>query len=150
MDAILHTLAIYLFLLVVFRLSGKRSLGQVTTFDFILLLIIGEATQQALLGQDASVTHAYLVILTLLSADIGLSLWKQRSPRVDKLLEGIPLVIVEHGRPLQDRMERERVDVQDVLQAARSRHGLERLEEIKFAILERNGEISIIPRRDTA
>ncbi|MDQ7828959.1 MAG: DUF421 domain-containing protein [Armatimonadota bacterium] len=104
---------------------------------------------QALLGQDASATHAYLVILTLLSADIGLSLWKQHSPRVDKLLEGIPLVIVEHGRPLQDRMERERVDVQDVLQAARSRHGLERLEEIKFAILERNGEISIIPRRHT-
>lgn len=149
MDAILHTLAIYLFLLVVFRLSGKRSLGQVTTFDFILLLIIGEATQQALLGQDFSVTHAYLVILTLLSADIGLSLWKQRSPRVDKLLEGMPLVIVEHGRPLHDRMERERVDVQDVLQAARARHGLERLEEIKFAILERNGEISIIPRRNT-
>jgi len=148
MDAILHTLAIYLFLLVVFRLSGKRSLGQVTTFDFILLLIIGEATQQALLGQDFSVTHAYLVILTLLSADIGLSLWKQRSPRVDKLLEGMPLVIVEHGRPLHDRMERERVDVQDVLQAARARHGLERLEEIKFAILERNGEISIIPRRN--
>lgn len=90
------------------------------------------------------------MILTLLSADIGLSLWKQRSPRVDKLLEGMPLVIVEHGRPLHDRMERERVDVQDVLQAARARHGLERLEEVKFAILERNGEISIIPRRDAA
>jgi uncharacterized membrane protein YcaP (DUF421 family) len=66
-------------------------------------------------------------------------------PRVEKWLEGVPVVLVEHGRPLVDRMRRSRVDVSDVLSAARTRHGLERLEQVKYAVLERSGEISIIP-----
>jgi uncharacterized membrane protein YcaP (DUF421 family) len=115
----------------------------------ILLLIISEATQQALLGQDFSLTNAFLVIVTLVGIDIGLSLLKQRSPRFEKILEDEPLIIVEEGRPLLDRMKKVRVDEEDVLIAARVLQGLERMDQIKYAVLERNGGISIIPKQES-
>lgn len=146
MDAILRGAGVYVFLLLIFRLSGKRSLAQITTFDFVLLLVVGEATQQALLGHDYSLTGAMLVIMTLIGLDIGLSLLKRRFPALDRTLEDLPLVIVEDGRPLLDRMRKVRVDEQDVLAAARETRGLERMDQIKYAVLERSGGISIIPR----
>jgi uncharacterized membrane protein YcaP (DUF421 family) len=77
--------------------------------------------------------------------DIGLSFVKARLPAVEKWLEGVPLVIVEHGQPLIERLQKSRVDISDVLTAARKLHGLERMEQIKYAVLERSGDISIIP-----
>ncbi|MDQ2654907.1 MAG: DUF421 domain-containing protein [Chloroflexota bacterium] len=149
MDSVLRAAAIYVILLVIFRIGGKRSLAQITTFDFILLLIIGEATQQALLGEDFSLTNAFVVIITLIGIDIGLSLLKSRSQTLERVMDDLPLVIVEDGRPLQKRMDKARVDQADVLTAARQLQGLERMEEIKYAVLERNGGISIIPRSST-
>ena len=148
MDAFFRTLAVYGFLLLIFRVSGKRSLAQITAFDFVLLLIIGEATQQALLGDDFSVTNAFLVILTLMAVDIGLSLLKQRVPKVERFIDGLPLVIVENGKPLQERMDKARIDEGDILSAARMLQGLERMEQIKYAVLERDGGITVIPERD--
>jgi len=145
MNSVLRGLAIYLFLLLVFRLTGKRSLGQLTAFDFILLLIISEATQQALMGDDFSLTAAGLVILTLVTLDLGMSLLKQRFSSIDRTIDSLPLLIVENGKPLKDRMDRERVDEEDVLNAAREAHGIHRLQQVKYAVLERNGTISIIP-----
>jgi uncharacterized membrane protein YcaP (DUF421 family) len=149
MDSILRGAAIYLFLLVLFRLAGKRTLSDVTTFDFVLLLIISEATQQALLGEDFSLTNAFLVILTLIGLDIAISLWQQRWPRLGKWIEGVPLVIVEDGRPLHERMQRSRISEEDVLTAARERQGLARMDQIRYAVLERSGGISIIPKQDS-
>ena len=149
MDSVLRGAAIYFFLLVLFRLAGKRTLSDVTTFDFVMLLIIGEATQQALLGEDFSLTNAFLVILTLIGLDIAMSLWQQRWPRLSKWIEGVPLVIVEDGRPLHERMKRARVSEKDVLTAARERQGLARMDQIRYAVLERSGGISIIPRQDS-
>jgi uncharacterized membrane protein YcaP (DUF421 family) len=148
MDAVLRGLSVYIFLLIIFRISGKRSLGQVTTFDFVLLLIIAETTQQALLGDDFSVTNAFLLIGTLVGLDIGLSLLKQRSARLDRLMEGTPLVIVAEGKPLKAYMDKARVDEEDVLHAARELQGLERMEQIKYAVLERNGDITIVPKQE--
>jgi uncharacterized membrane protein YcaP (DUF421 family) len=149
MDAVLRGLSVYIFLLIIFRISGKRSLGQVTSFDFVLLLIIAETTQQALLGDDYSVTNAFLLIGTLVGVDIGLSLLKQRSAKLDRLLEGTPLVIVEDGKPLKDRMDKARVDEEDILHAARELQGLERMEQIKYAVLERNGDITVVPKQES-
>lgn len=149
MDSVIRAAAVYIFLLVIFRLGGKRALAQITTFDFVLLLVISEATQNALVGQDFSITNSFLVITTLVGIDIGLSLVKQRFPQVERYIEGLPLVIVENGQPLKDRMSRARVDEDDVLAAARELQGLERLEQIKYAVLERSGGISIVPQPDT-
>ncbi|MEW6737113.1 MAG: YetF domain-containing protein [Acidobacteriota bacterium] len=147
MNAVLRVVTIYVFLLIIFRISGKRALGQLTTFDLVLLLIISETTQNALVGTDYSVTNAIILITTFVGIDIGLSLWKHRSPRLEKLLDGVPLIIVENGRLLKERMDKERIDESDILTAARELHGLERLDQIKYAVLERNGDISIIPKQ---
>jgi len=144
MDTLLRGIAIYVFLLVVFRISGQRSLGKVTTFDFVLLLIIAETTQQALVAKDYSLTNAFILIVTLIMLDIGLSLLKSRSPSLDRLLEGSPLIVVEHGRPIRDRMSKARIDEQDIMSAARQLQGLERMEQIKYAVLERSGAITIV------
>jgi uncharacterized membrane protein YcaP (DUF421 family) len=148
MDLVIRGIAVYLFLLLIFRISGKRSLRNATTFDFVLLLIVAETTQQALVGDDASVTGAFLLIVVLVGTDILLSLVKRWSPRVDRFIEGQPLVILRNGVPLRRRMHVERIDDDDILTAAREKHGIERLADIKRAVLERNGGISIVPRRD--
>jgi uncharacterized membrane protein YcaP (DUF421 family) len=144
--AVFSALVLYAFLVVLFRCAGKRTLQQVTTFDFVLLLIIAEAAQQALTGADSSVTQAFTIIGTLVAADIALSLVKQRWKRADDWLTGRPLVLLEDGRLLEDRMRRSRVDRGDILEAARELQGLERLDQIRYAVLERDGHISIVPR----
>jgi uncharacterized membrane protein YcaP (DUF421 family) len=147
MDSVLRAAAMYLVLLVVFRIVGKRTLAQITPFDMVLLLIIAESTQQALVGPDYSIVNAVLVIVTLVCIDIGLSWWRHHSRRVEKILDDMPVVLVDRGRPLQARLDRERVDASDILEAARLQQGLERMDQIKYAVLETNGEISIIPWR---
>jgi Predicted membrane protein len=146
MDSVLRAAGVYLFLLVVFRAFGKRSLSQITTFDFVMLLIVAETTQQALLGEDFSLTNCFLLICTLLVLDRVLSFFKMRSSWFESVSEGRPLIIIKDGKPLDDRLEKSGVEVEDVLAAARELQGLERLEQIKFAVLERSGQITIIPK----
>lgn len=146
MDAVIRSIFIYLALLVITRLSGKRSLSQITVFDFILILIIGEATQQALLGNDFSTTNAALVIITLIMIDVGFSLIMGKYKWVGKLFNSVPLIILENGVPIKERMEKARVSESDILSQARKLQGLERLDQIKYAVLERDGGISIIPQ----
>lgn len=145
MESVLRAAALYAFLLVLFRITGRRALSEITTFDFVLLLVIGEATQQALLGDDFSVINAFVVIATLVLIDILLSLFKERSPRVGRFLDGVPLIVVEYGKPLTERLRKARITEEDILEAARQSQGLERLEQIRFAVLEKNGQISVIP-----
>lgn len=145
MDAVLRAAAVYVALLILFKFAGRRSLSELTIFDFVLLLIIGEATQQALLGDDFSVTNAILVIVTLLGIDVLLNNLKWRSSKLDRWLEGSPVIVVEHGTPLTSRLDAARIKVEDIMESAREKHGLEKLEQIKFAIIEKNGSISIIP-----
>lgn len=131
MDAVLRAAAMYFVLMVLFRIAGRRSLTDLTPFDFVLLLIIGEATQQALLGDDFSVTNAVLIIATLIAIDVGFSLAKQRSTRLAKFLDGGPTVIVEDGVPLMGRMKQARVTEDDVMEAARSNQGVIEMGQIR-------------------
>jgi uncharacterized membrane protein YcaP (DUF421 family) len=145
MDTVIRTAAIYLLLWLLFRIAGRRTLSEMTTFDFVLLLIVAEAVQQAIIGDDFSVTTAVLAIVTLLALDISVAAVQQRRPRVDRWLNGVPTVIVADGQPLGERMDRARIDIADVMEAAR-RQGIERMDQIKFAVLERGGGISVIPK----
>ena len=145
MDIVLRSAAVYVALLVVFRIAGRRSFAQITTFDVVLLLIIGEATQQALLGDDFSVTNGILVVVSLVVIDIGLATLKARVPFADRVIDGVPVVLVDQGRLRRDRMRRAQVDERDILEAARQTQGLERLDQVRFAVLELGGEISIVP-----
>jgi uncharacterized membrane protein YcaP (DUF421 family) len=146
MDAILRIIAMYGFLVVVFRIAGNRALSEATTFDLLMLLIISETTQQAMVDDDHSMTHSFLLVLTLVGVDRVLAYLKQRSPAAERILEGVPLVLMQDGELLKDRMDKVQVDEGDIIEAARELRGLERLEQIKYAVLERSGTITIIPK----
>lgn len=135
-----------MFLMIIFRVSGKRTLYEATVFDFVLLLIIAETAEQALGGDDKSITNSFLLIVTLLLADISLSLLKQKFNYFGKVLDGVPVILLDDGKVLHDRLKKVRVDESDILESARSMQGLQRLDQIKYAILEKDGKISIIPK----
>ncbi|WP_152082134.1 DUF421 domain-containing protein [Enterobacter oligotrophicus] len=145
MDMVFRALAIYLFLMVVFKVAGRRALLQMTSFDLILLLIISEATQQALLGDDFSITGAMITITTLVVVDIIFGLMKKYFSPVENILDGTPVILVDNGVPIRDKLKKVDVSCDDILVSARQNHGITELSEIKYAILERNGHISIIP-----
>lgn len=147
MDSVFRGVAVYVILLVILRLSGRRTLAESTPFDFVLLLIVAETTQQVLLGDDFSVTNAVVLIVTLFSVDIVLSYLKQWSQRLADLLDGTPTVLVAKGKPDWRAMRRARVGLEDILAAARSTQGLSSLDEVDFAVLEESGGISIVPVR---
>ena len=143
---VLRTAVVYAFLLAVFRVAGRRTLAQVTNFDLILVLIIGDATQQAILGDDLSLAGAALAVSTLVLMDVALSLAKRRWPRVDAVVDGLPLPIWVSGVAREPQMASEGVTDDDLLVAAREGHGLARLDQIEHAVLEASGGISIVPR----
>lgn len=146
MELVLRAGAVYLLLLVFLRLTGKRALAQLTTFDFILLLMIGEATQQALLADDFSITGAALVIATLIALNRVSDLIAWRFPRADRLLNDSAVVLVENGEPIDERLRRYRISREEILEQARANAAVERMDQIKYAVLERTGAISIIPK----
>ncbi|WP_324277334.1 DUF421 domain-containing protein [Blastococcus brunescens] len=145
MDAVLRALAIYLILMLLFRLSGKRTLGQVTTFDFVLLLVVGEATQQALLGEDFSITQAAVVIATLIGLDRASDYFSWRFGPFKRVTESVPVVLVNKGKLLHDVLRREHISEDDIMSSARATQGLENLDQVKYAIMETSGGISIVP-----
>ena len=147
MESVLRGVAVYVILLVIVRLSGRRTLAQMTAFDFVLLLIIAETTQQALLGDDFSIANAVLLIVTQFLTDIKLSYVKESMPSSARWIDGTPTVLISLGKLDQRAMRRARVALEEVLDAAREQHGLERLDQIKFAVLEIGGHISIIPAK---
>ena len=146
MESVIRAAVVYVVLLVLFRISGKRSLAEVTSFDLVLLLIISEATQQAMIDTDNSMTNSLLLVSTLIGMNILLSVLTKRWKFFDKLVEDVPLVILKDGAPIRERMRKERVDENDIMEAARATEGLERLDQIKYAILERTGHITIVPK----
>jgi uncharacterized membrane protein YcaP (DUF421 family) len=146
MESVVRGLVVYLFLLLVFRVSGKRTLSETTSFDLVLLLIISETTQQAMVNDDHSFTNAAILITTLVGMDVVLSLIKQASPAADRWLDGAPQLLVRGGRLLEANMRQERIDKQDILEAGREQEGLHSLAQIELAVLERSGKISVVPR----
>ena len=146
MEYVVRAVAIYVILWVLFRISGKRSLGSISTFDFVMLLIVAEAVQQALTDRNHSITVAALIVGTFLMIDILLSLAKRRFPKVEKVMDGVPVLLIEKGRVHRERMAKERIDEDDILAAGRERLGIGTLDDIDYAVLEQSGGISVIPK----
>jgi uncharacterized membrane protein YcaP (DUF421 family) len=150
MNPVIRGLAVYLFVLLIFRIAGKRSVKEMTTFDFVLLLIISETTTDALIGEDYSLMACFIMVCTIVGLDLLFNLIKIKWNFFEKLTDGVPLILVDHGTPLKKRMKKTKVDEQDVLEAARLLHGLERMNQIRYAVLEKDGSISIIPESKDA
>src|SRR5687768_11637016 len=127
MDLVVRAAVIFVALFVLLRLAGNRQFSELTTFDAVLIIVIAEVTGNSLSGEDYSLTASIIVITTLVALNIGISLLKRKSKGFDKVAEGVPILLVENGRFIQENMKKERVDEGDVLAAARQFQGLERL-----------------------
>jgi uncharacterized membrane protein YcaP (DUF421 family) len=146
MEIILRGTFVYFILLLLFRIAGKRTLSQITNFDLVLTLILSEAIQNALTDDDRSLTGAVLLVITLVGLNILLSLLKMRYRWLEAILEGSPTVLFEKGKKHDDRMEAERVDDAEILEAARLAQGISRMDQIDYAVVEKDGKISIVPK----
>jgi uncharacterized membrane protein YcaP (DUF421 family) len=146
-ELVARTTIIYLLFLVSLRLSGKRQLGQFTLFDIALVLLAANALQPAMTGPDQSVTGGLIIIATIFSLNRLVSEARLRIPIVRQLLEFQPTEIGRNGVWLTDVMEEQGVDLDDA-DAALREHGLERADQMKLAVLEEDGSISIVPAED--
>ncbi|MGH7470404.1 MAG: DUF421 domain-containing protein [Longimicrobiales bacterium] len=144
METVLRVTFIYVFLMIALRIIGKREFGQLAPFDLVVLLLIPELFQQALLRDDFSLTNAVVGVSTLFVLVFATSLVSYRSPRMSRILEGVPIVLVQHGQLVEPNLTRERISPEEVL-AAVNRDGLEQLAQVKWAILGADGKISVIP-----
>ncbi|HET7873981.1 MAG TPA: YetF domain-containing protein [Methylomirabilota bacterium] len=148
-EKVLRAAVVYLFLLVAFRLTGKRQLGLLTAFDVVLLLVISNVVQNAMIGADNSLGGG-LIGATVILALNALVAWATfRFKRAERVLEHAPTVIIKHGRVLRTSLRRERLSLPE-LRAALREHGVVSMRDVRYAILEEDGHVSVIPRQSVA
>lgn len=143
MDLVLRAAFVFAFLLLLTRIIGKRELSSLQPFDLILLIVLGDALQQGLTQDDYSLTGAVLVVGTIAVLQVCVSWFSYRFPRARPILEGEPLVIVQDGKVIERNLKRERLTVEEITEAARKQQ-IAHLAEVRFAVLETDGEISFI------
>jgi uncharacterized membrane protein YcaP (DUF421 family) len=144
METVWRVAAIYLFLMLALRTMGKRDMGQLAPFDLVILLLIPELFSQAMVREDFSLTNAFVGVSTLLSLVFLTSVISYLDKRVERVVEGQPTVLVQHGLLVPAAMNRERVAPEEIL-AHMHNAGLERMEQVKWGILETDGKISFVP-----
>jgi uncharacterized membrane protein YcaP (DUF421 family) len=142
-NIIIRTVVVYFAIIVGLRLSGKREIGQMTVFDLVLLLLIANAVQNAMVGPDTSLFGGILAAGVLLLVNTMLARLRMRWPRLRRFVEGTPTLLVLHGESISKNMFREGVDEETLLTAIRE-HGIAELGEVEMAVLEIDGSISVI------
>jgi uncharacterized membrane protein YcaP (DUF421 family) len=144
-EVIVRTAIVYLFLVVVMRISGKREVGQMSILELIVILIISDAVQNSMVGENTTIWGGLVAVLTLLGLDAALKGLTHRFRRVRHVIEGEPRLLVRDGRLLAKALDEEHVEAEEVRAAVRA-HGLARVEDVRIAVLEVDGSISVIPR----
>jgi uncharacterized membrane protein YcaP (DUF421 family) len=139
----LRAVAVYVLVMLLVRLSGKRAVGQFTPFDLVLLILIGNAVQNGMNGGDNSLTGAVILAVCLIVLNYGVAFVAARSPRARTFIEGEPVVLARDGKVFREVLRRELVSNADFLEAMRET-GCNGIEHIRVATLETNGRISIV------
>ena len=147
MDLVIRASVVFFFIFLVTRVVGRRQLSDLEPFDFILLVVLGDLVQQGITQSDESVTGTLIVISTIALLSVAVSWISFRSPRARLIAEGEPIVLVQDGRPIERNLRRERITLADIRAEARQAQ-IASLADIQWAILENDGKISCLPRRD--
>ncbi len=147
MDLVIRATAVFFFIFLVTRVVGRRQLSDLEPFDLILLVVLGDLVQQGITQSDESVTGTLIVISTIALLSVAVSWISFRSTRARLIAEGEPIVLVQDGRPVVRNLRRERITLADIQAEARQAQ-IASVADIKWAILENDGKISCIPRRD--
>jgi uncharacterized membrane protein YcaP (DUF421 family) len=141
MEVVVRAVVIFGFLWLVTRVVGRSTLGELSTFQMLLYVTMGDLVQQSVTQQDYSVTSAILAVSVFALLTIAVSWVNVRWRRVRPLVHGVPVVVVRAGEPLLDVMQRERMSPDDLMAAAREK-GIRRLTEVDLAVLETDGKVS--------
>lgn len=141
----LRTTVVYVLLLVLIRLAGKREIGQLTPFDLVVLLLISNAVQNAMTGPDTSVGGGAIAAVTLVLVNYAVAFARQRSHRFRRFVEGIPVVLVSHGEIQYRSLRREHLTVGDLMAALRE-HEVSDVRRCELAMLEIDGSVSVLRR----
>ncbi|HEX7004111.1 MAG TPA: YetF domain-containing protein [Trueperaceae bacterium] len=144
METVVRVVVVYLFVLVSLRIMGKREFGQLAPMELIALLLVPEIVSQSLVGNDYSLTNGFVALSTLLALVFANSLLSHLSKGFEKVSEGEPAVLAHHGKLVQANLNRERISPSE-LYAEMRKSGLERLDQVRWAVLETDGKISIVP-----
>ncbi len=147
MDLVIRATVVFFFILLVTRVIGRRQLGELEPFDLILLVVLGDLVQQGITQSDESVTGTLIVISTIALLSVIVSWLSFRIPPLRRVTEGEPLVLVQDGKPVERNLRRERITLDDVYEELR-RAQIASLAEVQWAILEDDGHISCIPRKE--
>jgi uncharacterized membrane protein YcaP (DUF421 family) len=145
-EFILRAVIVYLFLLVILRLTGKRQIGQLAPFDLVMLLVLSNAVQNAMNGGDNSITGGVILVCTLISINYAVSWLTFRSKRMAALIEGRPLMLVHNGHVDLRAMRKVQLTMHE-LDAALRAEGCCNVDEVHFAMLENNGHITVVAKK---
>ena len=144
-EMMIRAVAVYSFLLVTLRLTGKRQIGQLAPFDLVLLLILSNAVQNSMNGGDNSLIGGLISALTLLIFNFGIAWFTYRNKTFARLVDGVPEVIIHNGKIIETRMNREQITHHE-LETALRQAGCSGVHDVQFAVLETNGAITVIKR----
>lgn len=144
-EFVVRAAVVYGVLLVMVRLTGKRTVGQFTPFDLLVVMLLAEGVTNSLSGGDESLVGGLILAATLVTLDMTIALVSSRSAKADSVLQGKPVLVGRDGVIYEDVLRRERVPRADVEQALRGADC--DIEDMRMAILEANGEISILKRQ---
>ena len=148
MDGVLRAMFGYCFLLFVVRIAGRRPGKQITPFEFVLIFFMGGVTLTPMVGDDRSLTGALIQIISIAFLHFVIAWLRQKYPRFGLIVDGTPLVLIEKGRFHTETLNRMGVGKADIMAMARDTQ-VKSLDEIGYAVLERNGEISVIQKKDS-
>jgi uncharacterized membrane protein YcaP (DUF421 family) len=147
LEIILRSGVVYIVLIIIFRLAGKHSVSQLSIIDFILILLVSNAVQNAMVGEDSSLHGGLIAALTLVGLNVILTKLSLRSSRFSKIVEGEPLLLIHDGKLLKKRLRAEGLREEEIYEAIR-KAGYSRPDEVGMAILETDGTISVIGKEN--
>ncbi len=142
-EKILRSLIVYFFLLFMLRLLGKREVAQMTVFDLVVLLMLSNVLQNAMIGPDNSVTGGLIGATAILVANWLMGRLVFKSKRIGRAVEGVPVLLIHHGQFIEPNLRRESISKEDVLSTLRTQ-GFFHLHEVRAAVLEPSGKLSVM------
>lgn len=143
-EVVLRTAIVYLFVVAAIRISGKREVGQMSVLELVVILVISDAVQNSMVGENTTLWGGLVAVVTLLGLDFTIKWITGRSRTLRNVIEGEPRLLVRDGRLLDRALREEKVDADEVRAAVRA-HGLARVEDVRLAVIETDGSISVIP-----
>lgn len=147
MEIVVRATIVFWFLWLVVRGTGKRSLSELTPLDLLLVVVVGDLVQQGVTQEDMSMTGAVLAASVFVGWTLLADALEKRSDRARRLLSGEPVIVLHDGKPLTERLERERITLEELKEAARL-DGHRDLGDLEYAVLETDGKFSFIPERN--